>query len=437
MSVFDNLLDWDNISDAEENPYQWDALKPPSEFNIIADADTLYQAMKDARRGTGWKTSVQKFCWSYLPRLSRLQAALVALENGTDGAWEPGEGYDFLHNERGRMRAITGQIIDDRVASHALNDAVLLPAIRPHLIYDNSASLKGRGVDMARKRLRVHLERFAQREGTDAGYIRLKDESKYYDNVRYRDAYDILAGFTDNQLALKMVAKLLIAARTDISDLSEEERAEAMGRKFDRIAWRSGNHSKRGEAYLYKGLHVGDQLSQTIGIVYPYRVDNEATIVHGSRYYHRYMDDSRDLDRDLEKLRRRAEAIDRESENLGMFINERKTVICRTDKWFIWLQRKNRLRGGRLESRILPKAVHRINRRIRKLRKKMDQGARGITPMYVAGIIRSWTRARRDVLSYPQLRGIELNIKNLFGEEAYQYVYDHDERWKPADWLDD
>lgn len=437
MSVFDGLLEWDSISDAEENPYQWDTLEPPSEHNIIADAETLYQAMKDARRGTGWKTSVQKFCWNYLQRISKLQRALDALERGTEGAWEPGEGYDFLLNERGRMRAITGQTIDDRIASHAVNDAVLLKAIRPHLIYDNSASLKGRGVDMARKRLRVHLERYAQREGTDVGYIRLRDQSKYYDNVRYRDAYDILAGFTDNRLALKMVSLLLIASRTDISDLSEEERRMAMSRKFDRIAWRSESHSKRGEAFLYKGLSVGDQLSQTIGIVYPWRVDNEATIVQGSRYFHRYMDDDRDLDRDLEKLRERGKAIDRASEKLGMFINERKTVICRTDKWFIWLQRKNRLKDGKLESKILPNAVHRINRRIRKLKKKMDKGTRRITPMYVAGIIRSWTRARRDVLSYPQLRGIELNIKNLFGEEAYQYVYDHDERWKPAVWLDD
>ena len=360
-----------------------------------------------------------------------MQEGLYTLEHGLPNPYHPAPGFEFMLNERGRMRPICGQVVDDRVVSHALNDAVLLPAIRPHLIYDNTASLKDRGVDFARRRLKAHLQRYYQRSGTNAGYIRLKDQSKYYDNIRHDRMREIVKRFTDDALALKLVDILLKESRLDVSYMTEEEFARSMETKFDRVAYRAAGYTKTGNRKLEKGMNVGDQFSQTAGIVYPYRVDSLAKSVLGSRYYARYMDDCYDIDGDIAELRRRGEAIDAEADGLGMYTNTRKTCIARLDTGFVYLQRKIRLReDGSIEYKLRPKAVTRIKRRIRKLRGKVESGRVPLEDLL--NMVKSWICARRDCLSYPQLRTIELTVLSIYGRDAYEQIYDHAERWVAA-----
>lgn len=432
MSILEsNILAWDTLPERQETAYAWDELKTPRAHAIIADANVLDEAARRARDGTNWKESVQRFWWNRLARISSLQRALDALEDGQEGAYEPDEGYEFMLNERGRTRPICGQKVDDRVVSHALNDAVLIPAIRPYLIYDNSASLEGRGVDFARRRMRAQLERYYAREGTNRGYIRLKDQSKYYDNIQHGTLQEILRTFTDDALALKVADRLLSKSRLDVSYMTEEAFSRAMEEKIDRVAYRMSGHPREGRKWLEKGMNVGDQLSQTAGIVYPWRVDQLAKTVLGSKYYQRYMDDSCDIGRDLGKLTRRAREIDRAADSLGMYTNERKTVIARIDKGFIHLQRKIRLMDdGTVLVRLRPKAVTRIKRRIRKakLKEKVKNGQ--IPAKDLVNMVKSWTYARRDCLTYMQLRSIEQTVLKEYGREAYEQVYDHAEKWK-------
>lgn len=429
MSIFDTVIPWDDLPDAEENLYEWDTLGELQAHDPISDANNLDDSMILARKGTAWKPSVQRFCWESVSRLGRIQRALDALERGDKGAYIPQNGPEFFANERGRVRPITGQAMEDRVVSHSLNDIILMPAIRPHLIYDNAASLKGKGVDFARKRMAAHLQRYYQREGTNSGYIRIKDQSKYYDNIDHDIAYREICRFTKNTLARKLAKVLLEHAELDVSDLSDELFAVAKRQRFDRVKWRLGNHPKAGMKYLRKGVSVGDQMSQTIGVFYPWRVDNEAKIVQGSKYYARYMDDSYDIDRDLNRLRQRAAAIDRAADEIKLFTNERKTHIHRIDKGFVYLQRKYRLLpDGTVDMKILPKALTRFRHKLKALRRFVDEGK--ITTQEAAETAKSWIYARRDIITYMQLRRLELLVLNLYGREAYEYVYDHHEKWR-------
>lgn len=390
-----------------------------------------YDAMMASRKNTAWKSSVQKFCWYYLQRISTLQRQLDCLERDLPGSYKPKPGYEFFVNERGRVRPITGQLIEDRVVSHALNDAVLMPAIKDYLIYDNTASIKGRGLEMARGRLRAHLMRFYQREGTNEGYIRLKDQSKYYDNILLKEAYEMLCGFTNDGLAKKLVRLLLLQNKLDVSYMTDEEYANCMEEKFDRVAYRIANHPMEGKRYMYKGVNVGDQLSQTIGIVYPYRVDSLVKCVLGSKYYARYMDDSYDIDKDKAALHERADCIDASAKAIGMHTNVRKTCVVRIDRYFIYLQHKVRLLpNGKVDERLRPIALARIRRRLRKLKAKVDAGI--ITEMDIVNLYKSWISARREFMNYPQLRGLELMMMGIYGRNVYEQIYDHDVRWRCA-----
>ena len=202
-----------------------------------------------------------------------------------------------------------------------------------------------------------------------------------------------------------------------------------METKFDRVAYRAARYPKRGEKYLNKGMNVGDQFSQTAGIVYPYRVDSLAKNVLGSPDFKRYMDDSADIDSDLQRLKERGAAIDAEADKLGMHTNTRKTCICRIDKGFTWLQRNMRLRDdGTVSVRIKSEAVTRIKRRIRKLEDKVKDGRMPLSDL--TNMVKSWTYSRREEMSYPQLRSIELTVLSIYGRKAYEQVYDHSERWK-------
>lgn len=211
--------------------------------------------------------------------------------------------------------------------------------------------------------------------------------------------------------------------------MTDDEYAHCMTRKFDRVEYRLAGHKMEGKKYMYKGVNVGDQLSQTIGIVYPYRVDNLAKAVLGSKYYARYMDDSVDIDRCKDALAERGKRIDEASAAIGMFTNERKTSITRLDRYFVFLQHKIRLLDdGRIDEKLRPIALTRIRRRIKKLKAKVDAG---IIPIIdVINLYKSWISERRAFMSYPQLRGLELMMERIYGRNVYEQIYDHDVKWR-------
>ena len=59
---------------------------------------------------------------------------------------------------------------------------VLLPAVKRKIIYDNGASIKGRGISHSRKQFEVHLHKYYAEHGNN-GYILFGDFTKFYDNI--------------------------------------------------------------------------------------------------------------------------------------------------------------------------------------------------------------------------------------------------------------
>ena len=107
---------------------------------IVCDANNLYRAYKVSVKSSKWKESTQKFMMNFLRYIFEIQDDLInrTLQNGPTQEFE-------LH-ERGRIRPITSIQIRDRIVRHSLCDEVLLPEVRKHIIYDNCASIKGRGI---------------------------------------------------------------------------------------------------------------------------------------------------------------------------------------------------------------------------------------------------------------------------------------------------
>lgn len=107
---------------------------------IVCDANNLYRAYKVSVKSSKWKESTQKFMMNFLRYIFEIQDDIInrTLQNGPTQEFE-------LH-ERGRIRPITSIQIRDRIVRHSLCDEVLLPEVKKHIIYDNCASIKGRGI---------------------------------------------------------------------------------------------------------------------------------------------------------------------------------------------------------------------------------------------------------------------------------------------------
>ena len=133
--------------------------------HAIYDGNVLYEAFLKAKKGSDWKGSVQRFEMDYLFGLAKIQKELQ------EETYRFKEGSSFIIRERGKVRKITGEKIDDRIVKHALCDEVINPAIKKYLIHDNGASQVGKGIEFTRRRLEQHLHQYYRRDVAQSNWI--------------------------------------------------------------------------------------------------------------------------------------------------------------------------------------------------------------------------------------------------------------------------
>ena len=264
---------------------------------IVCDANNLYSAYLASMRGSRWKERNQKFAMNYLRHIFQIQSELQnrTLVNS------PVE--EFILSERGRARSITSIPIKDRIIRHVLCDEILLPEVRKRVIYDNCASIKGRGISLQRKRFEVHLHKYYRQYGND-GWILLGDFSKFYDNIPHdRAKADILKLFENDNFLAWLMDLIFDGFKIDVSYLSDDEYACCMDTVFNKNEYRKIDKKLlTGEKFMEKSINIGDQLSQVIGIYYPHPIDNYIKTVRAQKFYGRYMDDWYIINPDKEEL---------------------------------------------------------------------------------------------------------------------------------------
>lgn len=378
----------------------------------IFDGNLLYESFLRAKQGSEWKPQVQRFEMNYLIELSNLQKELES------GDYVFQSSTEFTLHERGKQRRITGEQIKDRVSKHALCDEILTPAVRKFLIYDNGASVKGRGIDFTRKRLLLHLRRYYQTHHTNDGYILLIDFSKYYDNIRHDRLIEQFEKYIKDERALDFLRKVIDRSKVDVSYMNDEEYAGCMDSVFNSLEYQDVDKSLlTGEKYMYKHLNIGDQVAQIAGIIYPIPIDNYVKIVKGVKFYGRYMDDSYAIHESKEFLEELLQGIIAIAKDLGITVNTRKTRICKLSSLWRFLQVQYSLTDtGRVIQKINPKRLTTMRRKMKKLvhilpEKEFDDW------------FNSWFQNHYRIMSKQQ----RSNMNTLHNElkEVYRNVHDH------------
>lgn len=358
------------------------------------DANVLYDAWLAAQKNSAWKPKVQIFEMDYLCQIARLQREI------RDRTYEVSKPSEFITRERGKERLVHGGQVRDRVVEHALNDEIIMPSITPYLIYNNGASQKNKGTDFTRRQLVEHLVESYNQHGND-GYILIMDDSKFYDNIRHDILLNQFRKYIHDDTALWLVEKFVKAFEVDVSYMTDKEYAVCMDMLFNSIEYQKIDKSLlTGEKYMAKHLDIGNQTSQSAGILYPSPVDNYVKIVCGEKYYARYMDDSYVIHESREHLVELQKDITREAAKIGITVNQRKTHIEKLSSHWRFMQIQYCLMdNGRIQQKINPKRVTAQRRKMKKLAPKMES-------RQFHDEVYAWIKSNRKYMSRKQYQNI-------------------------------
>lgn len=299
----------------------------------LTTLDNICEAFYQCAKVSYWKESTQRFRTNLLLNAVDLQKAL---RNET---YKVSPTIDFELCERGKRRSINAPVIRDRVVQKMLMNHILLPALTRPLIYDNYASLKGRGTSLARKRMDVHLQRFIRAHGTN-GYILQIDIRKYFESI-------------DHETLKRLYRK-------------EVHEPDEIMRLIDYCI----DTASKAE----RGLNLGSECPQIFAVYYLHPVDVWVKVVCGEKYYGRYMDDIYVISESKEHLEELLKGIKEKLAELKLEVNEKKTHITKLTHGFTFLQLKYNFNGNHIVKRLTHDKIARERRRLKAFRRQTDAG---------------------------------------------------------------
>lgn len=255
-----------------------DAIAKYDNYDNLCTCNALFKAARSSGKSIRWKASVQRYFMSWLRNVVQLRQMLLAGQDVAMGFIE----FDLI--ERGKKRHIKSVHFKERVAQRSLCDNALVPVLSRSLIYDNGASLEGKGISFARDRLKHHLHQYYRRTGSNDGYVLLMDFSGYFDNILHGPVYEMLdAAFEDK--------RIFELCRCFIEPFGE------------------------------KSLGIGSQVSQILAVSYRSSIDHYVKEVLRVKEYGCYMDDCYLIHESKEYLWRCLEEIDRLCRMKGIKLN--------------------------------------------------------------------------------------------------------------------
>ena len=332
-----HLPDYTTIED-KDNPFSFLNEEVKLVFTIedeglskVANSNNLHKAFHKYVSGKGLlkKESIQRY------RANEIRNIIYVKRGIYKGIYKPDKAHEFVLSESGHTRYIKSSSPRDQIVQRSLNDNLLVPVTKPFIIYDNDASLKGRGISLQRKRFKIHLQRASReyKKENDEGYILSMDFSKYFDNIIHDKALNLFAKFlTDKQL--KLVSCLFSEFEIDVSYMDEDEYLLCESLLFNSLEYNDKIHNNEEikskldkSKILKKSMGIGNQLSQITGVYYPTPMDNYCKIKKGIKFYGRYMDDSYAIVKTKDEAKQLLKELIDISSEVGVHINLKKTKI--------------------------------------------------------------------------------------------------------------
>lgn len=151
---------------------------------IVNDFDNLYRAFKKSKCGRSYKQSSMYFEFNAVDELRKIQKELI------DKTYRVSK-YTEFEVTRPKKRKIQACTFRDKVVQHILCDNVMRDKLPKICIEDSYSGQVGKGTLFAHEHVLNHIREFSEKYGTD-GWFYKGDISKFYYNIRHRQAKDIM-----------------------------------------------------------------------------------------------------------------------------------------------------------------------------------------------------------------------------------------------------
>lgn len=354
-------------------------LKQYDDFNVVASTGALIQAHLESRRGVLWKASVIRYDANMLKYSGMQSKDLYA------GIFKCKGYYFFIIIERGKVREIHSLHYSDRVVRRSACTNALVPILSHNLIYDNGASLKGKGVSFSAKRCETHLHRHYRKMSGNDGYIVIVDFKNYFGNILHDKLFTMIDRYIHDP-RLNGLAKSFV---------------------YSSNPYKSANDKGR-------GLFIGPEDSQIFAIAFPNAIDHLIKDQWQQKFYNRYMDDSYIIFKTKEEAREYLHLLTAEYEKWGIVVNPRKTQIVKLSHGFTFLKTKYYLtETGKVIKKPDHKAIVRERRKLKKQKRLYDTGE--MTLEQVSQSYMSWRGSMKSRNAYRSIHSMDKLFYALFG----------------------
>ena len=350
-------------------------------INNVISFDKILQSGIACCKGTRWKASTQMFEVNVLRWAASLSRELQEDKYKSRGF------NTFEISERGKRRKIQSVHISERTVQKSLCNNALKPALTPKMIYDNSATLKGKGTEFAIDRLKEHLHRHYRKHGLKGGIL-IIDFKGYFPSIPHDKLIKMLSAEIEDEKVMKLAAYFVNCFDGD------------------------------------RGLGLGSEISQISAIFYPtYKLDKHIKEQLHIKGYGRYNDDSYLIHEDIEQLKYCLQEIDNRCQELGITLNTKrvKLIKFKDRQVFTFLKKRFLLTAsGKVVVRLSKKNIVNQRRRLRKYRKLLDAGE-----IKEESIIQSydcWRSYAEKYNSEMTARNMDRTFKELFGKEMHREV---------------
>lgn len=339
-------------------------------LEAVADLAALEQAARAAKRGVGWKASVQRY------DRDRLLNVLKARRDLLDGADIRRGFHEFDLYESGKLRHICSVHFSERVVHKSLSQNALVPALTASFVRSNTANTAGRGTSDAMRIIKRDLARHWRAHGAE-GYVLLVDFSDYFAKIDHGAMKAVVARALDDPRLVSLAGSLIDAG---------------------------------GE----RGLGLGSEPNQVMAVALPGRVDHMVCETCAVEAYGRYMDDSYAIHASKEHLRWVLGRIRECAGGLGIEINERKTRIVKLSHGFTWLKKKwSYSPTGKVVVRPCRESITRERRKL-KAHARMVEGGR-MTFEQARCSYASWRGSMEGLDARRSVRSMDALYRELFG----------------------
>ncbi len=332
----------------------------------MENSNNLLRSCKRLKHASGWKYSTQRLLCNRLRTVNSLKHKIH------EGTYKQSQGTTFRMHEYGHKRIVKALSNVDLLVQHTLCDKILTPKISPLLIYDNGASIKGKGISFTRLRLDKHLHDYYRNHGNE-GYILLIDYRKFFDNIRHDKLLEMYSKALKDPWIADFIENILKSYRVDISFTEDPDYVNKTFNLYD--YQQIPRETLTGKRFMNKSLGIGSPISQISGIFFPLIIDNYVKTVLGCKYYGVFMDDRYLIDESKEKLIAIRDDIEKLSSELGLHLNMKKTQIVKLSHGFNFLKVKYFLTDtGAIIHRISRDVLTRERRKLKKLAVKVVRG---------------------------------------------------------------